>query len=172
MRTFVRCFLCSAVLVGQMSCHDDEDAPDKAPSEEAVTKVSPAGVKQMAPPLPLDAPPKDAAAAGGGTAYKVLVSNRAGARPGPADTVLVHYTGWIQRTGTTFFSTRSENEPISVSLAHSLPGFASTLPRLHKGEKAVLWVPPSRGTPEAVVYEVELVDIVAPAKPMKPPRAG
>lgn len=169
MRTLVGWFLCSAALFGQAACHDDEEPATQRPEKEVATKASPVGVQQMVPPLPLDAPPKDVAAAPGGTTYKVLVSNRAGAQPGPADTVLVHYTGWIQRTGTTFFSTRSENEPIAVSIAHSLPGFAGTLPLLHKGEKAVLWIPPSAGTPEAVVYEVELVDIITPGKR---PRAG
>jgi len=34
------------------------------------------------------------------------------------------------------------------------------LPAMHKGEKVVVWVPPSASSPEPVVYEIELVDIV------------
>jgi hypothetical protein len=51
---------------------------------------------------------------------------------------------------------------IAIDLAHAGPGFAEVIPLLHKGEKAVLWVPPGQGMTEAVVYEVEVVDIVAP----------
>lgn len=64
-----------------------------------------------------------------------------------------------------FFSTRARNQPIAIELSHALPGFGEVLPRLHKGEKAILWPPASAGTPEPVVYEVEVVDILSSTRP-------
>jgi hypothetical protein len=88
--------------------------------------------------------------------------NPSGERPGRGATALVRYTGWRQRSGATFFTTRGRAQPIAIEIGHAMPGFAELLPVLHKGERVVLWVPPRPGTPEPVVYELELVDLVAP----------
>jgi len=83
-------------------------------------------------------------------------------RPSPSDAALVQYTGWRQSTGDTFFTTKGRPRPIAIDIAHAAPGFTEVLPLLHKGETAMLWVPPSAGTPETVVYQIEVVDIVVP----------
>ena len=49
-----------------------------------------------------------------------------------------------------------------ILVEHAAPAFREALQLLHKGEKAVLWVPPSDSTQETLVYEVELVDVVPP----------
>jgi FKBP-type peptidyl-prolyl cis-trans isomerase len=110
--------------------------------------------------LPAAAP--DATKTGSGLVYAKLVANDAGVRPSRSDTVLVQYTGWRQGTGDTFFTTKGRARPIAIDIAHAAPGFTEALPLLHKGETAMLWVPPSAGTPETVVYQIEVVDIVAP----------
>ena len=74
--------------------------------------------------------------------------------------MLVRYTGWVQRTGETFFTTQGRAQPIAIDLAHAAPGFREALPRLHAGEKAVVWMPPRPGAREPVVYELELVEVV------------
>lgn len=156
------CFWLSSCVLGAMACHDDEAPPSEAAGSPAPSKVAAARVDRIKPPLDLQTPPADAEKTASGVVYKTLVTNHAGAQAKANETVLIQYTGWIQRTGVTFFSTRGRGQPIAIDLAHSAPGFAEALPLLHKGEKAVMWMPRSAGTAEAVVYEVEVVDIVKP----------
>lgn len=160
MRTLVMWLLFSSSLLVPAACHDDGDDPAEIVGTETNSKVMPAGVKQIAPPLDLKTPPGDARKTPSGIAYTTLAARDTGVQPARNDTAIVHYTGWIQRTGATFFTTRGRNQPIAISIAHAAPGFAEALPLLRKGEKAVFWMPPSAGTPEAVVYEVEIVDVI------------
>ena len=152
----------SATVCGSVACHsDNDDLPTNARSA-AISSAAPVIIEQVTPPLDLKAPPSDAVKAPSGVSYKKLVSNDVGAQPKPGEMTRVRYTGWRQGTGETFFSTQRRSQPIAIDPAHSIPAFADVLPLLHKGETAMLWVPPAEGTPEAVVYEIELVDIVAP----------
>jgi len=164
MRRPGRWLLLSSLLCGSAACLGSyEDASSKPP--EAPVKlpdVEPRRVTQVAPPLDLRTPPADAVKTGSGLVYKKLVTNAAGPQPGHSDTAVVHYTGWSQRTGTTFFTTKGRERPIGLDLAHAAPGFAEALQLLHKGEKVVLWMPPSQGVADTLVYEVEVVDIVTP----------
>ena len=144
---------------GSVACHDDDEPPSKASAP--VANPAPRGVEQVTPPLDLQKPPVDATKTASGLIYKRLVASPAGAQPRPDDTVRVRYTGWRRGSGATFFTTRSRDQPITLDVSRAAPAFAEALPLLHTGETAMLWVPPSQGTPEAIVYEVELVDIAA-----------
>jgi hypothetical protein len=75
---------------------------------------------------------------------------------------MVRYTGWRQSTGETFFTMNGGDEVLGIDVAYAAPKFGEALQQLRKGEKAVLWMPPGEGTPETVVYEVEVVDIKSP----------
>jgi hypothetical protein len=141
-----------------VACHDDKDDEPTSNSGSAARN----GVEQIAPPLDLRTPPGDATKTASGLVYKTLVANGSGTQPTRSDTALLQYTGWRQKTGETFFTTKGRDQPIALDLAHVAPGFAEALPLLHQGEKAVLWVPAGNGTPEAVVYEVEMVAVVKP----------
>jgi len=125
---------------------------------------------QVEPPVDLANPPPDATKTASGLIYKKLVTVEDGERPARNDTVMINYTGWRQATGETFFSSRDRGQPMPLPLANTAPGFTEAMQLLKKGEKAVLWLPPSIGykgtpppgsTPETLVYEVEVVDIVA-----------
>ena len=48
---------------------------------------------------------------------------------------------------------------IDPDLTSAEPDFAEALRLLHKGENAVLWMPAKH---EAIVYQIELVDIISP----------
>src|SRR5256885_916116 len=101
MRTFpVGFFVLSLVTTMASACHSDQD--------DEPARASPARklVPQIAPPLELKKPPPDAAKTASGLAYARLARNDAGAQPKPGDTALVHYTGWRQATGETFFTTK------------------------------------------------------------------
>jgi peptidylprolyl isomerase len=165
--------LLSSSVATWCGCHGDDESAE----QPAVTarKARPQGVPQVAPPLDLKAPPADATKTASGLIYKRLNANSAGAQARIDETVLVRYTGWRQHTGETFFTTGS-GQPIAIDLAHAAPGFREALPLLHKGEKAVVWLPASPGTAEPLAYEVELVDIlskpVATVEPARPDRTA
>jgi FKBP-type peptidyl-prolyl cis-trans isomerase len=127
---------------------------------------------QVVPPYDLKTPPPDAVKTATGLVYKKEVTNDAGPVPHKNDTVIINYTGWQPTTGDTFFSTKTRGQPMPLNLATSPPGFTEAMQLLHKGEKAMLWVPPQigykgqpQGTPETLVYEVEVMDIL-PAPPI------
>ncbi|HEX2686650.1 MAG TPA: FKBP-type peptidyl-prolyl cis-trans isomerase [Kofleriaceae bacterium] len=136
---------------------------------------------QVTPPFDLKTPPADATKTASGLVYKKIVANEAGAKPHRNDTVLINYTGWHQSTGDTFFTNRASHQPLPLNLTKAAPGFVEAMQLLHKGEKAMLWMPPAigyetppaQGAPETLVYEVEIVDLtLAPAIPdnvAKPP---
>ncbi|HEU0035341.1 MAG TPA: FKBP-type peptidyl-prolyl cis-trans isomerase [Kofleriaceae bacterium] len=138
--------------------------------------------EQVTPPLDIKNPPSDATKTASGLIYKKLVTNDAGVAAKRNDTVLINYTGWRQSTGETFFSNKSRGQPMPLNLANTAPGFTEAMQLIKKGEKAVLWVPPSigykgapAGNPETLVYEVEIVDVVpAPEVPtdLKAPPAN
>jgi FKBP-type peptidyl-prolyl cis-trans isomerase len=140
---------------------------------------------QVTPPVDLKNPPADAVKTASGLIYKKLQTNEAGTAAKRNDTVMINYTGWKQSTGETFFSNKTRGQPMPLNLATTAPGFTEAMQLLHKGERACLWVPPAIGykgqtpqgtTPETLVYEVEVVDIVpAPAIPpdvAKPPEVS
>ena len=161
MRTLTISLLFSSWLLGTVGCNDEGEDAAPAAGAAPTAKIEPVHVGQIPPPLDLATPPADATRTQSGLTYKTLVANKTGAQPKISDKAMIRYTGWIQRTGATFFTTQHGGQPIGIDLAHAAPGFAEAIALLRKGEKAVLWLPPSPGTPEAVVYEVELVDIVA-----------
>lgn len=154
--------------VAFVGCQGDDESTE-AP-KPASRKVTPQGVPQVAPPIDLHIPPPDATKTASGLVYKRLVANNAGPRARTDETVLVRYTGWRPRTGQTFFTNGGSGRLIAIDLAHAAPGFREALLLLHKGEKAVLWMPASAEMPEPVAYEVELVDIV-PKPVAQPERA-
>jgi peptidylprolyl isomerase len=128
--------------------------------------------QQIPPPLPLKDPPADAVKTPSGLIYKKLKANDAGVQPHRNDIVLINYTGWRQGSGETFFTNVGRDQPLPLNLALTAPGFTEGLQLMHKGETAMLWMPPSIGyktppvstTPETLVYQVEVVDI-QPAPP-------
>jgi hypothetical protein len=162
MRTLAMCFWLSSCVFASAACHDDEDPSSNTDEAYRPSTIAAAHVEQIKPPLDLRRPPADAEKTSSGLVYKTLVANGAGVQPKRNATVLIQYTGWNQRTGTTFFSTRGRGQPISIDLSHAVPGVADALPLLHKGEKAVLWMPTSPVSGDPLVYEVELVDVVSP----------
>jgi FKBP-type peptidyl-prolyl cis-trans isomerase len=135
--------------------------------------------EQVAPPLDLKSPPIDAIKTSSGLVYKKLESVDGGTSAQRNDTVMIKYTGWRQSTGETFYTNRTSDQAMPLPLANTAPGFTEAMQLLKKGEKAVLWLPPSIGyrgdpapgtSPETLVYEVEITDII-PA-PSIPPDVG
>jgi hypothetical protein len=139
------------------ACHGDD------PDAGAGARAAPAkrwAVKQVTPPLDVKTPPADATKTASGLVYKKLVKHGAGVQPRGDEAALVRYTGWRRSSGETFF-TMDGGQTIAIDIAHATFGLREALPLLHKGEKAMLWLPPGDGRPDGVAYEIELVDVVA-----------
>ncbi len=133
--------------------------------------------EQIKPKLDIKTPPLDSTKTSTGLLYKKLVEKPDGISPKRNDTVLINYTGWRHATGETFFSNRSQGQPMPLNLATTAVGFTEAMQLVKKGETVMLWIPPEIGykgppqaKPEMLVYEVEVVDIV-PA-PLVPPDLG
>jgi len=102
----------------------------------------------------------------------VALREGSGPSPGPADVVRLHYHGRL-RDGNVFDSSVERGAPLEVAMARALPCWREGLLRMRVGGKSRLVCPAelafgARGDPPrvagdaAVVYEIELLAIVAP----------
>jgi FKBP-type peptidyl-prolyl cis-trans isomerase len=123
---------------------------------------APAGI-----PAPPDvaAPPKDAKKSPKGVSYKVLSAGKGGAKPGPKDTVKVHYTGWTT-DGKMFDSSVQRGQPAEFPLSGVIAGWTDAIPVMSVGDKVRFWIPEElaykgqRGRPQGMlVFDVKLLEI-------------
>jgi FKBP-type peptidyl-prolyl cis-trans isomerase len=164
-----------AVLVCSCQKGSKEDHDNKRPPRADLPAGSGSGsahtpgrpkMQQIDPPMDLKTPPGDAQKTSSGLIYKKTVVNNAGTQANKNDTVLINYTGWKQSSGETFFTNKGRGQPMPLNLATTAPGFTEAMQLMRKGEKAILWIPPSigykgapQGNAETLVYEVELVEV-------------
>ena len=104
-----------------------------------------------------------------GLQYRV-VTEGTGPKPGPEDTVRVHYKGTLLN-GETFDSSYDRGEPAQFALNQVVPGWQEGLQLMPVGSKFELWIPSNLGYGEmgsgpigpnqALAFEVELQEIVA-----------
>lgn len=94
-----------------------------------------------------------------------------GASPKPGQTVVVHYTGWLE-DGTEFNNSRKQNanKPAEFKIGQLIKGWDEGLSTMKVGGKRKLWVPSklaygTRGSPPNIppnadlTFEIELVGI-------------
>jgi len=105
-----------------------------------------------------------------GLQYEVLTEG-SGPKPGPLDTVRVHYEGTLL-DGTVFDSSIQRGEPVQFSLDGVIPGWREGLLLMPVGSKYRLWIPGilaygQSGTPggpigpnATLAFDVELIEIV------------
>ena len=181
----MRRFTVLVLALGLVACKRSDDKPSPSTGSQGVSVGSGSGaparprIEQIAPPIPVQTPPADATKTASGLIYKKITPNDAGLQPKRNDVVLINYTGWREATGETFFTNRGKGKPMRMGLTQAAPGFTEALQLMHKGETAMLWMPPSIGykvqpsKPETLVYQLEIVDVLpAPAVPddvAKPP---
>lgn len=130
-----------------------------------------------AAPADVKAPPADAITSPSGLASKVLQPGTGGEKPGAADTVTVHYSGWTT-DGKQFDSSVDRGKTISFALNQVIAGWTEGLQLMVVGEKRRFWIPgnlaygdnPRSGAPKGMlVFDVELFAIQkAPEPPPVP----
>jgi FKBP-type peptidyl-prolyl cis-trans isomerase len=106
-----------------------------------------------------------------------IVQPGTGAFPKATDVVKVHYTGTLI-DGSVFDSSVQRGEPAEFGLDQVIPGWTEGLQKVNVGGKIKLYVPPQLaygdegrpGIPPAatLVFDVELLEIKAPAAPEVP----
>lgn len=115
----------------------------------------------------------------------IVVSEGTGAMPTKTDTVKCHYKGTLI-SGEQFDSSYDRGQPAEFPVGGVIPGWTEALQMMKVGSKYKLFIPPelaygASGRPgippnSALVFEVELLDIVkadAPAaKPTAAPKKG
>ncbi len=130
-----------------------------------------------AAPADVKAPPADALTSPSGLASKVIQAGDGSDKPGPADTVTVHYSGWTT-DGKLFDSSVDRGKTISFGLDQVIKGWTEGLQLMVTGEKRRFWIPgnlaygdnPRSGAPKGMlVFDVELFAIEkAPEPPQVP----
>ncbi len=105
-----------------------------------------------------------------GLAYEVINHGQGNDSPKPGQTVVVHYTGWLDNAGVQgkkFDSSVDRNKPFSFKLGigEVIRGWDEGVLGMRKGEKRKLIIPASlgygaRGVPgnATLIFEVELLD--------------
>jgi FKBP-type peptidyl-prolyl cis-trans isomerase len=128
-------------------------------------------------PPDVQAPPADALKTASGLASKVLAEGKGDTRPGPTDTVTVHYSGWTT-DGKLFDSSHKRGQPTTFPLGNVIPGWIEGLQLMVLNEKRRFWIPanlaygenPGSGRPAGMlVFDVELLGIKAGPKPPATP---
>ncbi len=116
-------------------------------------------------PAPADVaqPPSDAIKSASGLSSKVLTPGKGTTKPGPADIVTVHYTGWTT-DGKMFDSSLSQPTPATFPLNRLIKGWGEGLQLMVTGEKRRFWIPRALaygGQPNRpagmLVFDVELI---------------
>ena len=106
-----------------------------------------------------------------GLQYQVITQG-SGLQPTNKSTVLVHYHGSLIN-GDVFDSSIQRGQPTEFKLDQVIPGFGEAITKMHVGDKWRIFVPPSLGygvngvtgvigPNETLIFEIELLSIVAP----------
>ncbi|MFT7522005.1 MAG: FKBP-type peptidyl-prolyl cis-trans isomerase [Kiritimatiellia bacterium] len=123
-----------------------------------------AAPKPPAVPDDVSAVPDGATVTPSGLAYRVLQPGDNAGSPSAANTVTVHYTGWMTN-GEMFDSSVVRDETISFPLNRVIPGWTEGLQLMSVGQKTRFWIPgdlaygnePVQGRPFGMlVFDVEL----------------
>jgi len=99
-----------------------------------------------------------------------LITEGTGEKPGPSDTVMVHYEGSLI-DGTVFDSSYTRGEPMTIPLDVVIAGWSEGLRMTREGGRIKLYIPSDLaygengagsaiGPNEVVIFEVELLAIV------------
>lgn len=111
-----------------------------------------------------------------GLLYKVVTAGT-GPVPKATDTVVAHYKGTLL-DGTEFDSSYKRGQPATFPVGNLIPGWVEALQLMPVGSKWELYIPANlaygengnQGIPpnSTLIFELELIEIAAPAAPAEP----
>ena len=134
------------------------------------------GTKPPPPPADVGEVPADATKTKSGLAYKVLTKGEGKAKPNPWDTVEIHFTAWNPE-GKMLQSSRTRGQTAKFPLDRTMPGWTEGVGLMTKGAQYRFWIPealapggPPAGPKGFIVFDIELVDVVAGTKPPPAPK--
>jgi peptidylprolyl isomerase len=158
------------IAFGAAACNKGADKEQKGTTAVPPAETTPP--KPAGPPPDPKAPadvkaaPADAEKTASGLASKQLSAGTGTDKPGPSDTVKVHYTGWTT-DGVKFDSSLDRAQPARFPLNQVIKGWTEGLQLMTVGEKRRFWIPgnlaygdtPTRpGAPAGtLVFDVELL---------------
>jgi len=162
----------SFLLLSLLACNKGEaEKPAETKTEAPVA----AAEGDIPAPSDVAAPPADATKTASGLAYKVLTPGTGTEKPLEADSVEVKYTGWTT-DGKMFDSSEKRKRTAKFKLKGVIPGWTEGLQLMTVGQKNRFWIPVDLayankpGKPAGMlVFDVELVNIVAAPKPLPAP---
>ncbi|MEW5980979.1 MAG: FKBP-type peptidyl-prolyl cis-trans isomerase [Acidobacteriota bacterium] len=160
--------LVTLVVAAGMLASSTEHAGAQTALEQTVQKLA----RPVPAPPDVAAAPADAVKTATGLATKVVTPGAGTARPGPLDTVTVHYTGWTT-SGAMFDSSYARGRTSTFVLSRVIPGWSETVQLMVIGEKRRAWIPEAlaykgaEGKPKGLlVFDIELVGFTeAPVTP-------
>jgi peptidylprolyl isomerase len=132
----------------------------------AIAAMAQSGKPIPAPP-DVAAPPAKAAKTQSGLASVVIKPGKGKTRPGRADLVTVHYSGWTT-DGKMFDSSVARGQPATFPLDRVIAGWTEGVQLMVVGETRRFWIPESlayRGTRDPrgmLVFDVELLSFTSP----------
>lgn len=117
-----------------------------------------------------------------GLQYKVITKGSETKKPGATDQVTVHYRGTLIN-GEEFDSSYSRNQPATFGVGNVIPGWTEALQLMSPGDKFELYIPSELGygtggagakigPNQALIFEVELLEIVDPNAAAAAPAEG
>ena len=107
-----------------------------------------------------------------GVQYAVIKQGQGGTSPTVDSKVTVNYRGMLI-DGTEFDSTFAHGNPVSFVVNSVIPGWRDVIPRMHVGDRWKVVIPPKLaygergalpriGPNEALVFDIELLDVANP----------
>ena len=163
---------CAAGLALALPLHAEPEVPSAPPATTTMPET----------PSDVKAPPADAEKTASGLFSKVLQAGKGEKKPGPRDTVTVHYSGWTT-DGKLVDRSVQRNEPTSFPLNGVIKGWTEGLQLMPVGSEYRLVIPaelaygenapPQIGPNATLIFDVKLISIEtaaaapAPAAPEK-----
>ncbi len=141
------------------------------------TRTAAPAPKDIPAPDDVAQPPKDAKKTKSGLVTKVLEKGKGKVHPKPEDKVRVNYTGWT-KDGKMFDSSVAKGQPAEFGVGQVIKGWTEALQLMVEGEKRRMWIPadlaygerPRFGPGGQLTFDVELLEIVQPPKPIPAPK--